>query len=318
MLVSILEKINSFNEFIFSPFDNLFQKLPFDDWVVDALSDSIRLLPFLFIIFVVIEILEFYFSDKINSSIKKAKKRSILISSLASIFPQCGFSVMASSLYSKKIITRGCLIAVFLGTSDECLPILLATPEKIHMVLPVVGVKFVIAIAAGYFLDFIWGYLKHPLEVSNETGEIHEQGCCNHDLETHNKRELILHPISHTVNVFAFILVITLILNYLFEYLSFEEFLLQHGHSYCACVLSGILGLIPNCAISIATTMMLIKGHISFGVAMSALLSNSGLGLLVLLKNNDFRDNLKIIAILTSISIVSGCLIEFIMKFRLN
>ncbi len=311
MILSFIEKINSLNNFLFASIDKAIENLPFDEWVIDAIVDSIHLLPFLFFIFVLIEILEFYFSEKIHSSIKNTKKRSILISSLASIFPQCGFSVMASSLYSNKIITRGCLIAVYLGTSDECLPILLAHPDKIHLIIPVISVKFIVAMCAGYFLDFVWKQLKHDKNESNTSEkELKETGCCHHNPETSNKRELIIHPILHTINIFAFILVITLILNYLLEHLSLSDILFKHINTYVLCIVSAIIGLIPNCAVSIAITMMLIKGHITFGVAMSGLLSSSGLGLLVLLKNNDFKDNLKIVAILLGISIISGIIIE--------
>lgn len=315
MLLSLIEKINFLNEFLFAPIDGLIEKLPFEDWVLDAIADSIHLLPFLFFIFVLIEILEFYFSKKIHYLIKNTRKRSIFIASLASIFPQCGFSVMASGLYTNKIITRGCLVAVYLGTSDECLPILLANPDKIYLVVPVILVKFIVAMSAGYFLDFVWKNIKTNNTENVEYEKTEEIGCCHHNPETHNKRELILHPIFHTINIFAFILVITLILNYLLEHLSLADILFKQLNSFVLCIISAIMGLIPNCAVSIAITMMLIKGHITFGVAMAGLLSNSGLGLLVLLKSNDLKDNIKIISILLAISIISGILLDFILPF---
>lgn len=321
MLISILEKINNLNEWIFSPLDSLIEKLPFEEWVLDAITDSLHLLPFLFFIFIVIEVLEFYFSDKLNSCIKKARKRSIAIGSLASIFPQCGFSVIASSLYSRKMITRGCLIAVYLGTSDETIPILLAYPAKAYLIVPIVLLKLLIAIVGGYSIDIISGHFNNPDVINkNESVEqvmeeahehIHEEGCCNHNPDSHNKRELILHPISHTINILAFILVITLFLNYVLEYFPITDFLANATHKYLTCIISAFIGLIPNCAVSIALTMMLIKGTIPFGAAMAGLLSNGGLGLLILLKNNEFKDTLKIMLILLVISIISGCLIEF-------
>jgi len=324
MILSIIQNINNLNEKFFAPIDALIEKLPLDEWVLDAIIDSIHLLPFLFLIFIVIEIIEFYLSDRINHAIRKKRKRNILISSLASIFPQCGFSVMASSLYSKKIITRGCLIAVFLGTSDECLPILLAYPQKAYLVLPVVFIKFIIAIIAGYFFDFVWSRFKKTEEVITEEHEDEhehenhypeEAGCCCHNPQSKNKRELIIHPVLHTLNIFSFILVITLLLNYLLEHLSLGDILIKNTHNYIVCIFSAILGLIPNCAISIGLTMMLIKGQITFGAAMSGLLSNSGLGLLVLLKNNKFKDTFEIIVILLVISILSGIAIDWAYKF---
>ena len=322
MLLHILEKINNFNELIFSPLDGLIEKLPLEEWIADAIVDSLHLLPFLFFIFVVIELLEFYFSDKIDSCIKKARKRSIAVGSLASIFPQCGFSVIASSLYSRRMITRGCLIAVYLGTSDESIPILLAHPDKAFLIVPIVGFKLFIAILGGYLIDIVSGHFNNPDVINKETSvdealeeaheHVHEEGCCNHKPEGVNKRELILHPISHTINIMAFILVITLILNYTLEHFPITDFLANSTHHYLQCICAAVLGLIPNCAISIAITMMLIKGTITFGAAMAGLLSNAGLGLLVLLKNNNFKDTLKVISILLFVSVVAGCLIEFI------
>ena len=309
MLISIVNKINEFNEWMFSPIDSLIEKLPFADWVIDAICDSVHLLPFLFIVFLLIELLEFYYADKINSLLKKTGKSGILVGSLASIIPQCGFSVIASSLYSRRIITRGCLIAVYLATSDETIPILLATPEKAYLIIPIVAVKLLIGIAAGYLIEFV-----SPTKIVDNqdfTPDIaEEEGCCKHDIEHGHKREIFIHPIVHTANVFGFILVITLILNYCLESVTITN--LIEGGKYIQPIIAAFVGLIPNCAISIGITMMLIKGTITFGAAMSGLLANAGLGLLVLLKNNDFKDTVKVILVLLGISIASGLLIEFI------
>lgn len=309
MLISIVNKINDFNEWMFSPIDSLIEKLPFADWVIDAICDSVHLLPFLFIVFLLIELLEFYYADKINSLLKKTGKSGVLVGSLASIIPQCGFSVIASSLYSRRIITRGCLIAVYLATSDETIPILLATPEKAYLIIPIVAVKLLIGIVAGYLIEFV-----SPTKIVDNqdfTPDIaEEEGCCKHDIEHGHKREIFIHPIVHTANVFGFILVITLILNYCLESVTITN--LIEGGKYIQPIIAAFVGLIPNCAISIGITMMLIKGTITFGAAMSGLLANAGLGLLVLLKNNDFKDTIKVILVLLGISIASGLLIEFI------
>lgn len=309
MLIEIFEKINRLNEFIFAPLDNFIEQLPIADWAADAIIDSFHMLPFLFVVFVLIEIMEFYFSDKIDNWVKTAKKSSVAVGALASILPQCGFSVIASSLYARKLLSRGCLIAVYLGTSDESIPVLLAYPEKAHLIIPIVGIKLFVAILAGYFIDFALG--KQNEEEVEETEEIHEEGCCNHNPETENKRELFLHPIMHTINIFAFILVITFILNFALENVSINS-LLHTSHKYLQCIIAAIVGLIPNCAVSIAITMMLIKGSITFSAAMSGLLSNAGLGLLVLLRHNDIKDTIKIILILLLISIATGFSIEFL------
>lgn len=303
MLISFINKINEFNESIFAPIDGLIEKLPLADWILDGICDSIHLLPFLFIVFLIIELLEFYYADNINSLLKRTGKSGILVGSLASIIPQCGFSVIASSLYSKRIITRGCLIAVYLATSDETIPILLATPSKAYLIIPIVAVKLLIGIIAGYAIEFLM-----PTSIIDDDGSsvdiVEEEGCCKHDIEHGHKREILIHPIVHTANVFGFILVITLILNYCLSNVVITDFI--EGSKYIQPVIGAFIGLIPNCAISIGITMMLIKGSITFGAAISGLLANGGLGLLVLLKNNDFKDTIKIIFLLLFISIVSG------------
>ena len=313
MLISMLEKINGLYESLFVPVDTLVEKLPMADWAVDAVCDSIHLLPFLFIVFVIIEILEFYHADRINTLLKKSGKSGVLVGAIASIIPQCGFSVIASSLYSNRIITRGCLIAVYLATSDETIPILLATPAKVYLIIPIVGIKLFIGILMGYLIDF----LAPQRIIREDTNEIDivEEGCCKHDIEHGSKRELIIHPILHTTNVFAFILVITLILNYFLTNVDVDS--LIGGSKFLQPVIASFVGLIPNCAVSIGLTMMLIKGTISFGAVMSGLLSNAGLGLLVLLKNNDFKDTMKIIFILLLISIISGMMINIVFWYQL-
>ena len=277
---------------------------------IDGICDSIHLIPFLFIVFLIIELLEFYYADRINSALKKTGKGGVLIGALAAIFPQCGFSVIASSLYSKRIITIGTLMAVYLATSDETIPILLATPQKAYLIIPIVGIKLFIAILMGYYIDLV--IPQRPFEeksIPQIADEHIEEGCCKHDLEHGNKRELIIHPILHTINIWGFILVVTLILNYCLTNIAIGEII--SGSKLWQPVIAAFVGLIPNCAISIGLTMMLIKGTITFGAVMSGLLANAGLGLLVLLKNNDFKDTLKIIFMLLIISIVSGMTINF-------
>lgn len=286
--------------------ENLLLKFSFSDWVIDAIIDSIKIIPFLFIVFLLIEIIEFYYADKINNFIKKTGKASILTGTLAAIFPQCGFSVIAAGLYSKKIITRGCLVAIFLATSDEAIPILLATPDKINLVLPILLIKITIALIVGYILEI---FLPSNIIQTDTLPEI-EEGCCKHDIVKGKKIEILIHPIYHTINVFLFILIISLFLNYIFTNLELINVI--KGNLLIQPILASLIGLIPNCAVSIGITMMLVKGTITLGTAISGLLSNAGLGLLVLIKNNNFIDTMIIIFILLTVSIFSGILINII------
>ena len=140
-----------------------------------------------------------------------------------------------------------------------------------------------------------------------------EAGCCHHEIMKGRKRDLLIHPVKHTIHTFAFILVITLILNYFINVDVISSFYSNDMTAYKILqpVITAIVGLIPNCAVSIAITLMLIKGTISFGAAMAGLMSNAGLGLLVLLRMNNIKDTIKTILILLVISIISGIILQF-------
>lgn len=285
------------------------------DWAVDAICDSFAVLPFLFVIFLLVEFFEFYFSDKVNKFMKTAKRTGPLIGSTAAIIPQCGFSVIASTLYVRRFITKGTLIAIYLATSDEAIPVLLSNPSVYHYVFPVILTKLLIAIPAGYLVDFIF---KQNDLVEEENSDEHiedvETGCCKHELLTHHRRELLIHPIKHTLHTFVFILLITLVLNYFISVDFISSFYSSNMTAYKIVqpVITALIGLIPNCAVSIAITLMLIKGTISFGAAMAGLMSNAGLGFLVLLRINKFRDTFKLISTLLIISAVCGIILQFV------
>ena len=318
MIIDFLARLNEINENMFSGFDSFVENLGMADWLCDAIIDSFHILPLLFLVFLIIEIIEFFWAENINEFMKKSEKAAPAIGGLAAIIPQCGFSVIASTLYIRKFITKGTLIAIYLATSDEAIPILLAEPTQIHYVLPIIGIKIVIGICAGYLIDLV---LKDDKYISikpkhNDNCEHCEddEGCCHHSISRRRKRELIYHPLKHTLNIFAFILIITIGLNFVIDFYSNHN--IFHGF-FAKCkfftpVFTAIFGLIPNCATSIALTMLLIKGTISFGAAVAGLLSNAGLGILVLFRHNEnIKDTMKIISILLVISIISGMLLQW-------
>lgn len=312
MFIDILNKINSINENLFSGFDALIEGLGMPEWLADAIIDSFHILPLLFIVFFIIELIEYFYADKINSFMKKSEKAAPLIGSLAAIIPQCGFSVIASTLYIRKFITKGTLIAIYLATSDEAIPILLANPTHIHYVVPVICIKIVIAVAAGYLIDFVLKDNKY-IPIIQEADNEEDEGCCHHSVSKRRKRELIYHPLKHTFNIFIFILIITIILN--FAIAVYAEHAVLHillgKVKILEPVITAFIGLIPNCAVSIALTMLLIKGSISFGAVMSGLLSNAGLGILVLFRHNEnIKDAMKVTGLLLLISIASGMIIQ--------
>lgn len=316
MLIDILNKINTINENMFSGFDGMIENFGMPDWLADAVIDSFHILPLLFIVFLIIELIEYFYADNINSFMKKSEKTAPLIGSLAAIIPQCGFSVIASTLYIRKFITKGTLIAIYLATSDEAIPILLAQPTKTYYILPIIGIKIIIAVCAGYLIDFVLKdnkYIPITEEKDFDESDTEHEGCCHHSVSKRRKRELIYHPLKHTFNIFIFILLITILLNFLiFVYAQHALLHVLLGKvKILEPVITAFIGLIPNCAISIALTMLLIKGSISFGAVMSGLLSNAGLGILILFRHSEnIKDTIKIISILLGISIVSGLIIQ--------
>lgn len=315
MLIGFLNRLNDLNENLFAGFDGIIESFGMPDWLCDAIIDSFHVLPLLFIVFLIIEFVEFFYSEKINSFMKKSEKSAPLIGSLSAIIPQCGFSVIASTLYIRRFITKGTLIGIYLATSDEAIPILLANPTHTHLVVPIIGLKLVIGIVAGYLIDFILKDNKYiPIVEETDEDNLHDgEGCCHHSVSRRRKRELIYHPLKHTFNIFVFILIITVLLNFVLALYAEHSMLhlLLGKIKFLEPVLTAFVGLIPNCAVSIALTMLLIKGSISFGAVMSGLLSNAGLGILVLCRHNEnYKDTLKIIGILLVISIVSGMIIQ--------
>lgn len=310
IFIKILALTVSFNNKLFAPIDSFIGSFQLQYWLEDAIKDSVHMLPFLFIIFVIIELIEYFYSNKMNSIVKNSKIAGPLAGSLVASVPQCGFSVIASTLYSKKLITMGTLLSVFISTSDEAIPVLLTYPSKAPMIFQILAVKIIIAIIVGYAVDFISETVVKKTENNQDETEL---GCCNHNIGKPDKKELILHPITHTLSVFFFILLVTVLINFGVMKAGGEENLGQYflNDSILQPILTAIFGLIPNCAASIAITMMYIKGAIGFGSTIAGLSSSAGLGILVLLKKNeDIKDTLKILGILLAVSIISGIIIQ--------
>lgn len=294
-----------------------FMPIYFVDAFTDAMKDSIALVPFLFVIFIFIEVFEQFFSHRISNFVKYAKNIGPIIGTLVAVVPQCGFSVIASTLYIRKFISAGTLLAVYIATSDEAIPILIASPNQIIPMLQIIGIKCILAVLTGYSLDFILEKIfnqKQEYSASEIDTDDDEKGCCGHSLKEKKRVKYLLHPFLHTVRIFLFIFVVCLILNCLFEQFGLENIqthMLQN--SIFQPVITGAIGLIPNCAISVIITTMFINGVISLGSAVSGLSSSAGLGLLVLIrKNSDIKNTLFLIALLFAVSVTAGIIIQLL------
>ena len=310
MIIQFLNSCISINEKLFEGLDALICKTNMPDWLCDAVLDSIHTLPLLFLVFLIIEIIEYFYSDKINHLIKHAEKAATIVGATLAIIPQCGFSIIATSLYLRKYLTKGTLIAIYLATSDEAIPILLTQPNKMHYIIPIISIKLIIAILAGYIIDSI---LKDKKYIPQKENIEEHSGCCHHSIDERHPKELIIHPIKHTLNIFVFILLITILLNFFIQ-ICLKYTLIHsifHNLKYIAPVFTGCIGLIPNCAISVGLTMMLINGTLKFSAVISGLLSNAGLGLLVLFKQKEnYKDTSIIISIVLVVSIIVGFILQ--------
>ena len=282
------------------------------EFAKDALIDSLNLVPFLFLVFVLIEVIEQYFAKKKHLLVFFMKKIGPLFGSLFASIPQCGFSVIASTLYTRRILSRGTLLAVYFATSDEAIPVLISDPSNIYIVLPIVLFKIFLAVVVGYLVDIFVNYKAKDPIVNDKS---HISGCCHHELsEAVKTKDFWWHPVKHTFNIFVFILVISLVLGYLISSVGTEENLAKYClmNSPLQPVIASIIGLIPNCAISVMLTILFLKHTISFGSLIAGLLSAGGLGLLVLLtKNNDKKDTAIILTVLVVVSSLAGLVLQY-------
>ncbi len=280
---------------------------------MDALIDSAKMIPFLLVIYFLVEWFERKFGNTIEYRLQKAAKAGPALGALFGCVPQCGFSVVAASLYSRRIITTGTLLAVFISTSDEAIPVLLSQPGQAGTVIKLLATKLVIGIVAGVLIDLLVRRRKTDAPLSEIAP--HDVGCCNHHVAGKTGlRQMITHPLVHTAKIFMFIFLITLGLNGLIAWVGEDrlgEVLLRH--SLFQPLLAAWVGLIPNCAASVAIAETFLKGGLSFGSTVSGLCCSSGLGLLVLLKERrDLKDTLRIVALLVVISTVAGLAIQLL------
>lgn len=272
------------------------------DIIVDTLKDALKLLPFLFLTFLIIE----YIEHKVNSEkiIKKMRNYGPFLGGLLGAFPQCGFSVSATNFYITRVISLGTLIAVYLSTSDEMLPIMLAQGVDGFTIFKIISLKVIIGIIFGLMIDFFLRRKKQNIEIKELCD--HENCDCSHSI--------ILSSLKHTLNILVFLFIISFVLNTCFYYLG-EELISKIflKNNPLSSLISSIVGLIPNCGASIIITELYLNGTITFGSAMAGLLTGSGVGILVLFKNNkSLKENMFILLLIYLIGVISGILIDLI------
>ena len=279
------------------------------DVLLDTIIDVLKILPFLFIAYLIIELIENKAGDKTTNIIRKSGKFGPVLGGLLGIVPQCGFSTAAANLYAGKIISMGTIIAVFLSTSDEMLPILISEAVPVNLIINILLIKVVISITAGLIVDFM--YRKKHSDLSKE--EIHK--ICDED-HCHCEEEGILKAsITHTLHILFYIFVVSLILNTIIHLIGEENIAnLVLDVPVLGPVVSSIIGLIPNCASSVILTQVYLQNIISLGSMIAGLLVNAGIGLLVLFKvNKSKKENFTILGILYFVGVISGIIIDLVL-----
>ena len=276
----------------------------FFDILLDSLKDSVLIFAFVFLFHVILSFIE----TPVSNFLIKRKKTSPIFGALFGLIPQCGTSVIAADLYIKKLITFGTLIAVFLACSDEALLVLLgAWNEKTLAIFPLIGLKLAVGILFGFLIDLV--IARHQkLEEVDHVDEKHE--CHEHHHENTPIHAHLVHPLIHALKIFIYVFIINLALGLLIGWVGEENFAnFMISNRYLAPLFTSIIGLIPNCASSVLITELYLSGTLSFGALFAGLLVNSGLGVMILIKEyKNIKKTLLILGVCFAIAVSLGYL----------
>ena len=272
--------------------------------IIETLIDSFKLLPFLFITFLIIELFEHKLSKKSKKVITKSGKFGPFLGSFLGIIPQCGFSVAATNLYATRIISLGTLTSIYLSTSDEMIPILIAEQAPIELFVKIIILKFMIGFIFGFIIDL---FIRKKDE--------QDYKICK-DEHFHCEEKIFLASIKHTLNIFIFIVVCNFVINFIMEFggMNYLKAILLKDNIFGPFITS-LIGLIPNCAGSVVLTELFLNNAISFASLIAGLLSGAGIALLVLFKTNkNKRENFMILGIVYIIGAISGLILEIVSR----
>ncbi len=271
------------------------------DAILEALIDSLKTAPILFLLYLIIEIWEHSRKADFENFMMRSKKFGPLWGALLGIVPQCAFSVTMADLFSRKMITMGTLVAIFLSTIDEAIPIMLSYPEHFLKMLLLIGINVVVAICIGFLVDFIF---KKQNAVFNT----------NTEKEVHSENEnVFLSALKHTLEIFAYILIASIVINLLVFFIGEQNISVIFGAgTLWQPFVASLIGLIPNCSASVLLIELYLEsGLISFGSLVAGLCTGAGIGLLILFKaNKNLKQNLLIILILYLTGSILGFLLN--------
>lgn len=274
--------------------------------IEDTLIDGAKLIPFLFVTYLFMEILEHKMNSNVRNKIAKAGKTGPIWGGILGVLPQCGFSTAAASLYSGGIITIGTLIAIFMSTSDEMLPILISREISAGTITKILGIKVAIAIVTGLVAEYVYVKVLQKKEKEPDIHVVCEEEHC------HCEDGVLISAIKHTVKIGIYIMLISFALNIITEYWGIENVKgLFSSMPVVEQMLSALIGLIPNCASSVVITEFYLDGVISAGAMMAGLLVNAGVGMLVLFRlNRHVKQNFGIVGVMYLLGVFWGVIIQ--------
>ena len=277
------------------------------DCLLDGLIDTLKLLPYLLITFIVLEFIEHKLTKKNQRILSKNKKYGPIAGGLLGAMPQCGFSTMAANLFGARIITIGTLIAVFLSTSDEMLPIMISEKVEILFLIKILAFKIIVGIIIGFIVDLLY---QNRQDIKEENIE----EICEHDHCSCKEDGIILSSIKHTLKIGLFILIANLLINIIIFKIGEDNVtkLLLH-RNILTYFIASLIGLIPNCAGSVIITELYLSNFITVGTMLTGLLTGSGLGILLLFKTNkNLKENIIVLLTIYFVGVTFGILVDLI------
>lgn len=289
------------------------------DILTDTALDGLKMLPFLFGAYLLLEWIEHRSGSKLRHRLSHSGRYSVPLGAAIGLIPQCGFSVAASNLFAGRLITTGTLLAVFLATSDEAVPVMLASPNGAGKILPLLGLKLLFAVIGGYLADCL--FFRRAHEKQCETTHCHhddEREEATHELCAHCGCQggILKSTLYHTAETFLFLLIVLLLINTVTTLLGEERLasILLAG-TFWSPIVTALIGLIPNCAPSVLISELYLNGTLTIGATVAGLSAGAGLGLAMLFKiNPNQKQNFRILAFLYVFSVAAGILTDLVCK----
>lgn len=283
------------------------------DVLKDTLIDTLKVIPFLFLTYLLMEYLEHKAEGKTETAMRKSGKFGPLLGGIVGIIPQCGFSAASASLFAGGVISAGTLLAIFLSTSDEMLPIFISESVAPLSIIKILGVKVLLGSVSGFLIDFIWRKTKKYKDQGADTDkEIHD--LCEQDHCHCEEDGIVKSAAVHTLQITFFIFVISFAIGLAVELVGADKIgAMVSSKPIAGVFFAALVGLIPNCAASVVITQLYLEGILRSAQMMAGLLAGAGIGILVLFRTNkDTRENLKLTVILYSLAVFWGIVIEIL------